>query len=107
MRQGAAGAADPAVAARASDVTAANASLPSDFMYSPLDRSRLLRLHIGGADHLAPLLGLGGDELAELGGRAGQHRAAQFGQPRLQFRIGKTGVDLLVELVDDIGRRLL
>src|SRR6186713_39803 len=46
-----------------------------------------LRLDVGRPDHLAPLLGLVGDELAEVGGRKREHVAAQFGKPRLQLGI--------------------
>ena len=34
----------------------------------------LLRLDVGRPDHLGPFLGFVGDELAEVGGRAGKHR---------------------------------
>src|SRR5262245_1433311 len=56
-------------------------------------------------DHLGPLLCFVGDEVAE---RAGTHRhrlAAELYQLRLDFQIGKRGIDLPVELVDDFGRR--
>src|SRR5215469_18113899 len=36
-----------------------------------------LRLDVGRPDHLAPLLGFVGHELAEVGGRARKHRPAQ------------------------------
>jgi hypothetical protein len=52
-----------------------------------VDRS-LLRLDVGRPDHLGPLLGFVGDERAELGGRAHQRRAAEFGEPRLDLGIG-------------------
>src|SRR5262249_36611414 len=52
------------------------------------------RLDAGRPDPLAPLLGFLGNELAEVGGRAGKHGAAQFNKPRLQLGIGKGGVDL-------------
>src|SRR5215510_7422286 len=42
--------------------------------------TRSLRLHTGELDHLAPLLGFGGDELAEIGGRTWEHRGAQVGK---------------------------
>src|SRR5262245_5054099 len=64
-----------------------------------------LRLDVRGSDHLAPLLGLIGDELAEVGGRARKSGATKFGEPRLDLGIGKGRVDLCVELVDDLGRR--
>ena len=62
---------------------------------------RPLRLDARELDHLAPLLGFFGDEFSE-GGRRHRHRlGSQSNQPRLDFRISKDGVDLLVELVDD------
>ena len=67
----------------------------------------LVRLGAGELDHLAPLLGLIGDELAEVGGRARKHRAAHVGDPRLDLGIGEARIDLLVELVDDFGGRVL
>src|SRR5262249_60866205 len=48
----------------------------------------LLGLDVGRPDHFAPLLGLVGDELAKIGGRARKQRAAQVSQPRLDFGIG-------------------
>src|SRR5215831_1400564 len=70
-------------------------------------RTALLRIDVGRPDHLAPFLGLVGDELAEVHGRACEYRAAQVGKPRVELAIGKGGIDLLVELVDDLRRRLL
>ena len=64
-------------------------------------------LDVGRPDHLAPLLGFVGDELSEVGGRARKHRAAQIGEPRLHLGIGEAGIDLLVELLDDLGGRVL
>src|SRR5262245_33270933 len=64
-----------------------------------------LRLDVGRADHLAPLLSLFGDELAEVGGRHRHRRAAQVEQPGLHLRVVESRVDLLVELADDLGRR--
>src|SRR5262245_59576156 len=58
-------------------------------------------LDAGQLDHLAPLLGFFGDELAEVGGRARNHCTAQIGEPCLKLGIGKASVDLRVELVDD------
>src|SRR5262245_14576175 len=42
---------------------------------------------------------------AEVGGRTWKHSATKVGKPRLDFGIGKGSVDLLVELLDDLGRR--
>src|SRR5947209_20618502 len=57
-------------------------------------------------DHLAPLLGFLSDELAEVGRRARKCGGAPLGKPRLHLGIGKGRVDLRVELVDDLGRRV-
>src|SRR6516162_10073766 len=64
-----------------------------------------LRLDVGGADHLAPFLGFFGDQLAELGRRSRQRRAAEVSETGLHLRVVESRVDLLVELVDDLGRR--
>ena len=56
---------------------------------------------------LPPLLGFLGDQLSKLGGRERRHIATDVGKPRLQLGIGERGVDLPVELVDDLGRRIL
>src|SRR5262249_7325974 len=66
-----------------------------------------LGLDVGRPDHLAPLLGVVGDELSEIDGRADKRRASKVGKPRLHLGIGEAGVDLLVELVDDLRRRVL
>jgi hypothetical protein len=65
-----------------------------------------VRLDVGRADHLAPLIGLFGDELAELGGRARKQYAAHFSEPRLDLGISKARVDCVVEFLDDFGRRV-
>src|SRR5262249_22359968 len=70
-------------------------------------RPNLLRLDVGRSDHLAPLLDLFGDELGEVGGRARKHSATKIGKPRLHFGVGEGRVDLLIELVDDLSRRIL
>src|SRR5215510_1291304 len=64
-----------------------------------------IRLNVGSTNHLAPLLGFVGDELSKLGGGAGKNRAAQFGEPRLDRRIGESRVDLLIEHIDDLDAR--
>src|SRR5262245_65270046 len=58
-------------------------------------------------DHLGPLLGFVGDELAEVDGRACRRDAPKVCKARLQFGIDEAGIDLSVELVDDLGGRVL
>src|SRR5215467_9637683 len=65
----------------------------------------LVDFDIGRPDHLAPLLGFGGHESSEIGGRAQQRRTTHVGKARLERGVGKRGVDLRVELVDDLRRR--
>src|SRR5262245_30662315 len=73
-------------------------------------RSRMdaksLRLDAGELHDLRPFLGFLSDELGKVGGRAPKRHAAQLGKSCLQLRIGEAGVDFLVELVDDLGRRV-
>ena len=58
-------------------------------------------------DHLGPLLGIVGDKSAEIGGRTGGiHRCAEIGKPCLHRRIGKGGIYLYVELINDPYRRV-
>src|SRR5262249_43654513 len=52
---------------------------------------------------LGPLLGFVGDEPAEVGGRARNHDCTEVGEPCLYFGIRESRIDLLVELVDDLG----
>src|SRR6516165_7287828 len=63
----------------------------------------LVDFDIGRPDHLAPLLGFGGDESSEIGGRARKRRRTQIGEPRFYVGFGKSNVYLLVQLVDDFG----
>src|SRR5262249_22975402 len=56
-------------------------------------------------DHLAPFLGLVDNQLAELGRRSRQRRAAEVSETGLHLRVVKSRGDLLVELVDDLGKR--
>src|SRR5262249_59183696 len=66
-----------------------------------------LRLDAGELDHLGPLLGFFDDELPKFSGRADNRCASQVGKPRLHLGITESRVDLLVELLDDLGRRSL
>src|SRR5262245_53056795 len=76
------------------------------FMEYRLDSgSASVRLDVEGSDHLAPLFGFGGNELCKVAGRDDKRRASKVGKPCLHLGIGEARVDLLVELVDDLGRR--
>src|SRR5262245_8623285 len=66
-----------------------------------------VRLDVGRPDYLRPLFLIIYDESPEVGRRAWKHRAAKIGEARLHLRIGKRRVDLVVELVDDLRRRVL
>src|SRR6516225_9697576 len=65
------------------------------------------RLDVRRSDYLAPLVDVFCDELAEVGGRAGEHHTARLGKPRFHVGVGECRVDLLVELVDDLIGRVL
>src|SRR5882762_5655138 len=64
-----------------------------------------LELDVGRADDLAPFLGFVGNDLAEVGGRAGNQGATEVGQPDLQLGIGEAGIGFLVQLLDDLVGR--
>src|SRR5947209_658139 len=66
---------------------------------------RSFRFDAGELDHFGPFLGLLGNELPEIGRRAGEHRTSKVGEPLVDAGIGETRVDLSVELVGDIRRR--
>src|SRR6516165_10348972 len=55
---------------------------------------------------LPPLLGFVGNERAEIDLRATEDNAAEVGELSPQLGIGDAGFDLLVELVDDLDRRV-
>src|SRR5262249_47295952 len=67
---------------------------------------RSIRLDVGSPDHFRPLLGFINDQLAEIGGRAGRRGAPHVDESRLDLWVRQPGVDLPVELVDDLGRRV-
>src|SRR5262247_3066625 len=76
--------------------------------YGTLDRvTASVRLDVEGPDDVAPLLGFLGDEPAKVCGRNDKRRHTQNGEPRFYLGIGEARVDLLVELVDDVRRRVL
>src|SRR5262245_15406935 len=72
-----------------------------------IGRGRSVRLDVEGLDHLAPLLGFIGDELAEVGGRTRKHRAAEVSEMGLHFRVVESRVNFLVELVNNLRRCVL
>ena len=45
--------------------------------------------------------------LPKSSGEPRKHHAAEVGEPRLYLRIGKRGIDLGIELLDDRSRRVL
>src|SRR5262245_54105636 len=65
-----------------------------------------LGFDVGGVDHLGPLLGFFGNERPEIARRATENKAAELDELSLQLGLGEAGIDLLVELIDDLGRRL-
>src|SRR5579871_4966874 len=62
-----------------------------------------IRLYAGKLYDLGPFIDFLLDKLAKLGRRAPHGRVAELGQACLQFRIGKTGIDVPVEPVDDLA----
>jgi hypothetical protein len=66
----------------------------------------LIHLHVARPYDLAPFLGFLGDERSKLFRGAGQDDPAQVGQSRFQPLIGKSRVDLSVELVNDLPGRV-
>src|SRR5258707_12697893 len=65
-----------------------------------------IRLDVGIPDHLAPLLGVVDNELAELGGRGCIRLQAQIDEPRLELRAGKRLIHELIEDGEDLRRRV-
>src|SRR5262245_51801364 len=62
-----------------------------------------LRLDVGSPDHPAPLFGFAGDDRSSLGRRASKDDAAEVRKLGLQLGIGEASVNLLVELLYDLG----
>src|SRR5215471_1128772 len=63
-----------------------------------------LHLDAGLAEHFAPFLGIVDNELAELGGGHRRRLGADIGKARVELGVREAGVDLAVELVDDVAR---
>src|SRR4051812_6263853 len=53
-------------------------------------------------DHLAPLLGFVDNKLSEIGRRAANDCASEFGKPRLNSRVSQGRDDFIVEFCHDI-----
>src|SRR5262249_27285089 len=68
--------------------------------------SASVRLDVESPDHLTPLLGFVGDELAEVAGRAWKHSASKVSKARLHLGVGEGGVDFAIELVDVFSWRI-
>src|SRR5215813_12649970 len=66
----------------------------------------LVRLDARKLDHLRPLFGFVGDQLCELSRRSRQRHAAEVSETGPHPRVVESRVDLLVELVDDLGGRV-
>ena len=64
-----------------------------------------VRLDACELDHLGPFLDFVGDELFKVGGGTREHRGSQVGEAFLHVGIGKSGIDLLVELLDNLRGR--
>src|SRR5262249_57638346 len=69
-----------------------------------IGRRKSLSLNTGKLYHLGPFFGFISNKLREVSGRAGKYRSAQIGEPRLDLGVGESRIDLIVELVDDLGR---
>src|SRR5204863_8356107 len=65
-----------------------------------------LRLDVGGPDHLAPLLGFGGEELAKFGRLTGKRCIAQIAESRFHLGAHETRIGLPFEPSDDVRRRI-
>src|SRR4029450_13341006 len=66
----------------------------------------LFRLQSGCFDHATPFLGLLGEVLSEFGGRSNKGRGAQLRKSGLQLCLGEARIDLLVQLIDNLGARV-
>ena len=71
------------------------------------DEDSLFCLDVVSPDHLAPLLGFVGDELSKISRRTRKHRTGEVSKPRLHLGVGEARIDLMVELLDNLDRRIL
>src|SRR5262245_25649910 len=89
------------------DLQCRDSGLVQRTLWNVRPRPTLLRLDVGRADHLAPLLSFVGNELAKVGWRVCEHVATQIRKPRLPLGIGLGRVDLRLVSVDGPGGRSL
>ena len=66
-----------------------------------------LRLDVGRSDHPAPSFGFISDKIAKLGRRRRAWKATEVRESLLDLWIGKSSIDLAIELVDEFGRGVL
>ena len=66
----------------------------------------LFWLYVRGSHHFSPLLGIAYEQSFKFGGRALERGATELTKPRIEGRIGKAGINLLVKQFDDVRRRL-
>jgi hypothetical protein len=69
--------------------------------------SASLHLRTGELDHLRPLFGLISEMPSKVSGRPLERRSAQFSQACIDFGVCQRSIDFLVQLLDDLGRRVL
>src|SRR5207253_8357178 len=65
-----------------------------------------VQLYTRKLDHLRPLLGLFGNELAKIGGGTDERRTAQVSELGVHLWVGERGINFLIELVDDFSGRV-
>src|SRR5262245_60393487 len=87
-------------------ITSSAASAEREVMEYSAAHRRSPGLCAGKLDYFAPLLGIVSDELAEVRDRAGKYHAPKVGKPRLQLGISEPRIDLAIELINDLGRRV-
>ena len=66
-----------------------------------------LWLDVGRPDHLAPLLSIFDNELAKLHNCHRLWNAPHLGESRYHLGVAEASINVFVELVDDISRRVL
>src|SRR5262249_8847722 len=83
------------------------ASRARNFIGRRASSGRLLRFDARIFNYSAPFCSLLEDKLVELGRRSNKQRACHVGDTRGGLTMCKSGVDLVVELVDDCDGRVL